>query len=421
MTTAQKIRLRLSQVRKRLNEISGLEGDAFTDEIRSEAASLQTEYADLETRHQAAILAEGEEVKTPAEPDAEARERIELRSRASLGAYLSAALRGRLVDGAEAELRDAAGIADGIPLELWDVPGRNGDRETRADAATGAPGTVGVNLDPIRPMAFAASVAPRLGIDMPRVKSGTYATATITTPLTAGAKAKGTAQESTAAGFTVTTATPKRVSARLSLTLEDIAAVGQANFESALRENLSLVLSDELDKQALNGDGQAPNLTGMLQRLTDPDAPEAGVAGFDAFVDAFASGIDGLWASRMNEVGIVCGPDTYRLSAKTFRDAEGQDLGDTAFADYAAAKFGGWWTNKRMPATASSVQQAILHRSGRSGMRTAVCPHWNAVSIDDIYTDSASAQRHFTMHVLLGDVILVQPDAYAQVAFRVSA
>ena len=74
-----------------------------------------------------------------------------------------------------------------------------------------------------------------------------------------------------------------------------------------------------------------------------------------------------------------------------------------------------------MPDTAASVQQAILYRRGRTGIRTAVCPHWNAVSIDDIYTDSASAQRHFTMHVLLGDVILVQPDAYAQVAFRVSS
>ena len=60
MTPAQKIQLRLSQVRKRLNEISGLEGDAFTDEIRSEAESLQNEYSDLEIRHQATIVAEGE-------------------------------------------------------------------------------------------------------------------------------------------------------------------------------------------------------------------------------------------------------------------------------------------------------------------------------------------------------------------------
>ena len=32
MTTAQRITLRLSEVRARLNEISGLEGEEFTDE-----------------------------------------------------------------------------------------------------------------------------------------------------------------------------------------------------------------------------------------------------------------------------------------------------------------------------------------------------------------------------------------------------
>ena len=127
MTNAQKIRLRLSQVRQRLNEIAGVEGDAFTDEVRSEAASLQAEFADLETRHQAAIVAEGEgETRAngggSGDLDAEARERLELRSKASLTAYLRAALSGRQVDGPEAELREAAGIGDGIPLELWDVP-----------------------------------------------------------------------------------------------------------------------------------------------------------------------------------------------------------------------------------------------------------------------------------------------------------
>ena len=40
MTNAQKIALRLSQVRQRLNEVAGLEGDAFTAEIRVEADGL---------------------------------------------------------------------------------------------------------------------------------------------------------------------------------------------------------------------------------------------------------------------------------------------------------------------------------------------------------------------------------------------
>ena len=423
MTASQRIELRRSEIRQRLAEIAALEGDDFTDEVRSEASTLQTEYSDTETRLQAAIVAEEAEERDArtelGDMDAETRERVELRSRASLGTYLAAAIKGRAAQGAEAELMEAAGIGDGIPLELWDVPG---ETETRGEerAVTGTPGTVGVNLDTIRPAVFAPSIAPRLGIDMPRVPSGTYASATISTSLTAAAKDKGGDADATAAAFTVTSATPKRVSARLSLAIEDLAAVGAPNFESALRENLSLVLSDELDKQALNGDGAAPNLAGIFQRLTDPGAPGAGVADFDDFVAAFAGGIDGLWASRMNQVAIVCGPETYRLSAQTFRDATGQDLGDKAFSDYAMGMYGGWWTNKRMPDKENHIQQAILHRRGRMGIRTAVCPHWGRIGIDDIYSGSASGTRHVTFHVLLGDVILVQPDAYAQVAFRVS-
>ena len=120
-------------------------------------------------------------------------------------------------------------------------------------------------------------------------------------------------------------------------------------------------------------------------------------------------------------------PETYRLALQTFRDAAGQDLGDMSFADYAAEHFGGFWTNKRMPVKTAHIAQAILYRMGRSmmggsmGMRTAVCPHWGEVGIDDVYSGSAKGERYFTMHVLLGDVIVVQPDAYSQVALRVSA
>ena len=266
MTNAQKIALRLSQVRSRLNEISGIEGDAFTDEVRSEAGNLQTEYADLETRHQAAILSESGSETRQLEPDAEHRERIELRSQASLTNFIIGAMQGRMPSGAEAELQAAAGVT-GIPLELWDVA-----REKRVDLATGTPGSVGVNLDSIRPAVFSAAVLPRLGVEMPRVESGTYASATIATSLGAGSQAKDGDAMASAATFSVTAVTPKRITARLAIRIEDVAAVGQANFESILRENLALVLSDELDSQGLNGaagNGGA-DLTGLFERLTDP-------------------------------------------------------------------------------------------------------------------------------------------------------
>ena len=59
MTNVQKITLRISQVRQRLNEIIRARGPEFlTDEVREESTVLQKEFGDLETRHQAAIVAE---------------------------------------------------------------------------------------------------------------------------------------------------------------------------------------------------------------------------------------------------------------------------------------------------------------------------------------------------------------------------
>ena len=433
MKRLRELRERQSKERQRMAEL-GM-ADSLTEETRAELDAIEKGTPDLERQIRAAEVAaeqEDGEAQTRARedsPGAEMRERIELRSKARLTEYLLCRAQGRLPSGAEAELSQAAGV-NGIPIELWDI---SETRSAEERAITPAPGTVGVNLDPIRPAVFANSIAARLGIDMPRVASGTYATATIGTSQSAAALANSGAAVAMAGALTVTTATPKRVSARLELTLEDIAAVGQSNFESILRENLALALSDELDDQAINGDGSAPDLKGMFKILTDPSAPATGVATFDSFVSAFADGIDGLWANTGKDVAIVAGVDTYKLSAKTFRDRVidtgqrgGVSLGDEAFSDYAMRQYGGWWTNTRMPAKDAHVQQAILYRKGRSmmggsgGMRTAVCPHWGEVSIDDIYSGSAKGERYFTMHVLLGDVILVQPDAYVQVAFRVS-
>ena len=140
---------------------------------------------------------------------------------------------------------------------------------------------------------------------MPRVESGSYASATISTSLTADSHAKGGEAMASAATFTVNTVTPKRVSAPASgVRIEDIAAVGQANFESILRENLSLKLSDELGRssdQRRRGQRWVMIFNGILMALTDPSDPTA-VADFDAFAAAHASGIDGLWANSLKDV-----------------------------------------------------------------------------------------------------------------------
>ena len=325
--------------------------------------------------------------------------------------------------------------ANQIPLEMWQRPA-----ETRAAtekrAITEAPSTVGVNLDAIRPYVFAPSVADRLMIDMPMVESGTYATGTITVAATAGSAAKTKDVPETAAVITVATTTPHRIGASLNLSAEDIAAVGQQNFESILRQHISMALSAELDDQILNGAAATANdandLTGIFSRLNDATpAPGATVATFDDFVASFIGGVDGLWATTASQVGIVCGVDTYQVAAQTFRDRVidtgnrgGVSLGDTAFTDYAAGHYGGFWTNSRMPDPVSNIQQAILTRRAMSMMpepgRVAVCPHWGYISVDDIYTGALKAERRYVLSVLVGDVILVQVDAYAAASFRVA-
>ena len=45
---------------------------------------------------------------------------------------------------------------------------------------------------------------------------------------------------------------------------------------------------------------------------------------------------------------------------------------------------------------------------------------WNEISIDDIYSDSASGIHHYTMHHLIGDVLIEQPNAYTRVDLKVS-
>ena len=434
MTKSQKWTVRSSELREKLNGLAGL--DTLTDEQRAEVDTLTTEYRDVECRLRAALVAEAAETAAQGAqdgaagaPDGETRERTELRSRARVGRFLAPMMSGRLVDGAEAEYAAACGApAGGIPLDLFE-----GDRpvETRADAVSPAGSTTGAELHPIQPAVFADSIAARLGIAMPAVGSGSHSWARISTSLTAGAIAKGTAAESTAAALTAVTASPRRISARLSVEAEDIAAIGTESFEPALRSNLQGALTNEYDAQCVNGDGIAPNVNGLMKQITAPDAPTA-VATFDSWIGTYADQVDGIWARTLRDVLMVAPVAAYKLSVKTFRDKVidtgnrgGVSLGAQSIADYLAAHTGGWSSAARMPAPASSgarqnIADAIVRRMGRS-LLAAVHPVWGSMQIDDIYTDSASARRHVTLHVLVGDkVLIVQPGAYGRAAVKVA-
>ena len=429
MKRIRELRDRQSRERQRMAELSLV--DELTPELREELDKIERATPDIERQIRAAqIAADDEVVETrELEPDAETRERIELRSRTRLTNFLLARAQGRLVSGPEAEFSAACDTESGdIPVDLFGMSSELRTLETRADAPTPAPGTVGINLDPIYPLIFARAVLPRVNVTMPRIGSGTYATATWTTALSAAAKGKGEAQESTAGAMTPISSGPHRVSARLSLRLEDIAEIGVENFESSARQQLMLSMSAELDRLGLLGDPSTntDEPQGLLSQLTDP-ANASSVIDFDGFVGLAANALDGgPWAEGLGDVKLLVNADTMRLAEKTFQNSASYK-GEMSSASYLRSHSGGFFSSSRMPATATTIAQVLRVRAATMGldgvnaMRLATCGVYNNVSIDDIYSSSGSAIRHFTMHALITDVLIQQASAFERVDIKISS
>ena len=105
MTRLQKIQLKMSACRQAINTLLDVENR--TEEQQADLERRTGEIQQCEPELRAALAAEPDPTVTRTDPtlDTETRERLELRGRANLGAFLTAALGGRVVNGAEAGVR----------------------------------------------------------------------------------------------------------------------------------------------------------------------------------------------------------------------------------------------------------------------------------------------------------------------------
>ena len=412
MTNSQKLTIRLSEIREKLNELLGI--DKRTDEQNTEMSALTAEAQKLEPELRAAIVVEGSEAAAAEAdaPDAETRERRELRSKARLSTYVAAAMNGRAVDGAAAECSAAHGCPGAVPLELFD---RAGPVEERA--VTPGPATADTSLAPIVPALFQRSVAAYLGIDMPTVGVGDSGYPVLSTSVTGGPKAESADAAETAGAFTVTTARPRRITGVIRFTREDAARLD--GLESALRQNLADVLSDAGDNQALNGSGSGDGtLNGLSNILTDPDAPAAGAEDFGRYNTAFLSHIDGTFAVDRTGIRGLVGLNTYRHMGKVWRSNET----DLTALDLLDEKFGGVRASARIADPANKIQQAIIRRTNPAGDRVAVMPVWQGLElIRDPYTAAGKGEIMVTGVMLVGDVVVLRSGAFVQDSFRLVA
>ena len=76
----------------------------------------------------------------------------------------------------------------------------------------------------------------------------------------------------------------------------------------------------------------------------------------------------------------------------------------------------GWLAAARLltptSGTNSKISDLIFVKMGMPQLRVACAPTWGFLSIDDVYTKSTSGTRVYSVHVLVGDVILNYADAY---------
>ena len=373
MTAKQKIELRMSEARSKLNALLDVAIEERSDDQKAEIVSLSESLQSLEPELRAALLAEPEQPETLDAEKPEDRERRELRGKAKLSGFIAAVLEDRRIDGAELEVSQAFNCSGKVPLEMF-------EREDVGDRAiTPSPSTSDqVLAKPIVPAIFQRSAAAWLGIDMPAVANGDAGFVVLGTSLSGGPKAKSAAADEQAGAFVVTTAQPRRVTGSFKFTAEDAARLD--GMESALTMNLSSVLSDALDNQAINGSGSGDgSINGLFNRLTDPSAPATGQENFARYVTAFGSHVDGTFAVDLGGVRALVGPHTYRHAVSVFRAAESAMTAE----GWATDRTGGLRVSGRIAAPASkrstsnrpARQSARRYRGGHADVaRVAVDP-----------------------------------------------
>ena len=434
LTNAQKITIRLSEVRSRLNEISGL--DELTDEIRNEADALGVEYKDLEIRHRSAIIAEGEEEQRAAgafdNGDGESAEVRSLLTRVTIGDYLNPASAGLGLAGAAGELNAAlscpiVGTSGGVlvPWRILAGPehrelAKDKGQEQRAFTTTTAYAG-GVAQRPILQRLFGMDIMMALGVRIDSVPAGRTEWPLISGGVAPDQKAEAAAADAAVtAVFATETLKPKRLTGKYEYTHEQAAQV--PDIEQGLRRDLADAVKAKMNDLILNGDestnAQEPD--GFLTTIAAPTDPAA-TAVYADYAGVHATAVDGIHASKETEVSGVIGTECYVHAAGVYQAGSGES-GSEALMNRSRSCM----ASSFIPAAtgATKIQNGnILHAAGPNGgaMRgDSIAAIWPSLEVvRDIY-GQASQGVVLTWVTLWDAQTAFRAAAYKRVAFRLA-
>ena len=378
MTPLQTAQVRASDIRVRLSELAAV--TEVTEETRSELETLRTEYADVERRAAALIVAEPN--RTPiVSATAEGTEYRALIDKANVGTIFDDLLAHRSTSGVEAELQTHLGLrGNQVPLDML-----RGHFEERA--VTPAPGQVGQNQNPIIPYVFPMGAAAFLGVAQPTVPVGEAVFSVLTGQLSVGTPAENAAQAETTGSFSASVLTPKRLQASFFYSVEDRARfVGMGE---ALRQNLNDGLADGLDKEIINGND------GLFNGTNLPNNAQTTNDDFDSYLNHLCwDQIDGRYASMASDLAMVVGAATYKDLGATYRNTSV----DRSALDRVTELTAGVRVSAHVPAPGTNRQDVVIKR-GMS--ESAVAPVWEGITlIPDEITKAANGQIVITAYML---------------------
>ena len=397
MTNTQRLELRSSELRQKLNDLSALA--ELTDEQRSEIDTLSVEYADVERQKRAAILA-GDTPEIPEPETPETREIDALIERAEIAAYLRAAASDTPVDGAERELRQAV-FGDDAP-EMYmpvDMLLPLSEIETRADASTDVSASIQHNQQNIVGRIFAQTAGAYLGVQRPSVGIGETHYYTLTGGTTADVRSDGVVIDAGAATFTSKSVAPVRLTARYLWGIETTARI--RGFEEALRADIRAVLGDKLDYMAINGQttvvNTSPAIEGIISQLADPTDPTT-EATWNEYLSLYPDAVDGKTSMDGSNVRLLTNPETYKHAAGLQIATSGELL-------RRELPNGRFRASANMPDTASTIATILSYRaSARVGF---IQPVWRGISlIRDVYSQAAQGQVALTAIMLTGTAMV---------------
>lgn len=354
MTDSQRIALRLSEIRQRLAEIAGMDGE-LSEEIRAEVDKLRAESIDLETRARAAISAEATTEETTETRNSDLQDLI---NRAALSDIFSATVEQRSTDGATRELQEERGLQHNqVPLALLE------ERQV-----TGAPAGVGRTQSEIIPAVFPRASAAFLGVDMPTVPVGESVYPVLTTrPAVSGPFVDSTAVVPSEGTFEAHVLSPERLQA--SYMYRRIARARFAGMDESLRMSLNDALADALDIQVLTG------RNGLFTGTNLPNNNVNALTGFAAYISSLAFGrVGGIFVNSVMDLRILMGGATYGAAGNTYRN----DSVDRTALDRLMDLTSGVQVSAHVPAVDQKKQNALV----RLGMRRdMVAPIWEGITL----------------------------------------